>query len=152
MSSVNKRDTGSSRPRRCADCGRVLDGLVEHRCPGCGCEFSPDKLAACAPVPGHRSGWFYAGLAVSGLALFELGRRLPEWGAFESAWLKAFSALGIVFLVCLLEVVVLVKSSIVLKQPKDAVRHAEAFELATIVSVVGLIWVLLFVAASLVHA
>jgi hypothetical protein len=152
MSLVEFRDAETSPPKRCADCGRILDGLIEHRCPGCGCEFDHDEPAAFTLVSEHKSGWLYAFLAASGLALFELGRRLPEWGAVESVWLKAFSVLGIVFLVCLLEVLVLVKSSIILKRPRDTVRHAEAFELATIVSVVGLIWILLFVAASLVHA
>lgn len=76
----SKRRGAADRTLRCPTCQYALTGLPANRCPECGAEFDPVRLAALQALPRPRVVWTVAGaVALFGAAYLHIltGRPAP---------------------------------------------------------------------------
>jgi hypothetical protein len=131
----------SPEPKRCLDCGYILEGLPENRCPECGRAFDPDDPRTVAPPP--ESGRFLLLGAVIGAALV-LGAFLIAVVVFAAeprvpidpslAWGAAFLALVLFVFGLLLEFAMLVLGVRFFCRASERVKHRAAAVLAMLLA------------------
>ncbi len=123
----------SAQHKRCLNCGYILDGLPENRCPECGRPFDPEDPDSFTWGTRHRSGWAYLGLAIACWVAAELPRVLLDSGSVRGSWF-VIALLATMAGAVALGILVLVKSVVLIKARYHDAGYCMPFELAVIAS------------------
>jgi len=136
--------------KRCLDCGYILDGLPENRCPECRRSFDPQDPTTYIYTHQYRTGRLYLVVAIVGATVFAVGAltiELKRRGYVSSgssvAVLSVFAAFGL--MVCGIVGPLSIRA---LRGSSEQIADRRTFWAALLISGVVLIYWLLMLAAK----